>query len=329
MAPSIAILGTGSYAPAKVLTNHELARMVETTDEWITTRTGIRERRIAAHHEPATELAIRAAIAAIADARLTAADIDLLVLATITPDMPMPSSACIAQRKLSLPAHAVCFDLNAACSGFLYALEVARALMAAGRHRHALVIGAEKLSSFVDWQDRSTCVLFGDAAGAVVLGRTPDSRRGILGCNLGADGGDPALLCIPGGGSLNPPSAHSLEHRQHFLKMKGREVYKFAVRVMAESAREILEQHALTADQIACVISHQANRRIIEALAGDLGIPLDRFVINLDRYGNTSAASVPIALDEAWEAGRFGDNDLVLLNACGGGLTWGASLLRW
>jgi len=323
------IVGTGSYVPDRVLTNADLEKMVDTTDEWITTRTGIRERRIAGHHEAATELAIRAAIAAIGDARLTAADIDLLVLATITPDMPMPSSACIAQRKLSLPAHTVCFDVNAACSGFLYALEVARAMMVAGRHRHALVIGAEKLSSFVDWRDRTTCVLFGDAAGAVVLGRGSDPRRGILGCNLGADGGDPALLSIPGGGSLNPPSAHSIEHRQHFLKMKGREVYKFAVRAMAESAREILEQHALTTDQIACVISHQANRRIIEALSDDLGIPMDRFVINLDRYGNTSAASIPLALDEARRAGRIQTGEVALLLAFGAGLTYGSALIRW
>ncbi len=329
MPESIAILGTGSYAPAKVLTNHELARMVDTTDEWIATRTGIRERHIAAHHEPASELAIRAAIAAIADAHLTAGEITLLVLATVTPDMPMPSSACIAQRKLNLPDHAVCFDLNAACSGFLYALEVARALMVSGRHRHALVIGAEKLSSFVDWQDRSTCVLFGDAAGAVVLGRVPEPKRGILGCSLGADGSDPALLCIPGGGSLNPASAHSLEHRQHFLKMKGREVYKFAVRAMAESAREILEQHGLAKDQIACVISHQANRRIIEALSEDLGLPLDRFVINLDRYGNTSAASIPLALDEARRAGRLRPGEVTLLLAFGAGLTYGSALIRW
>ena len=329
MGQPIAILGTGSYAPSRILSNHELAKMVDTTDEWITTRTGIRERRIAGHHEPTSELALRAAIAAIADARLTAADVDLLVFATVTPDMPMPSTACIAQRKLGLPAHAVCFDLNAACSGFLYALEVARAMLAAGRHRHALVIGAEKLSGFLDWQDRSTCVLFGDAAGAVLLGRSPEPDRGILGCSLGADGGDPALLSIPGGGSQNPPSAHSVEHRQHFLKMKGREVYKFAVRAMADAAREILEQHRLTVDQIACVVSHQANRRIIETLSTDLGIPMDRFIINLDRFGNTSAASIPLALDEARRAGRFRPGEITLLLAFGAGLTYGSALIRW
>jgi 3-oxoacyl-[acyl-carrier-protein] synthase-3 len=326
MGQSIAILGTGSHVPAKILSNDELAKTVDTSDDWITTRTGIRERRIAAHHEPTSELAVRAAIA---DARLTAADIDLLVLATVTPDMPMPSTACVVQRKLGLPPHTACFDLNAASAGFLYALEVARAMLAAGRHRHALVIGAEKFSSVVDWQDRSTCVLFGDGAGAVVLGRDADSRRGILGCILGADGGDPALLCIPAGGSLHPASAHTLERRQHFVQMKGREIFKFAVRAMAEAAREILEQHHLTVDQVSCVISHQANRRIIETLSDDLGIPLDRFVINLDRYGNTSAASIPLALDEARRAGRLRPGEVTLLLAFGAGLTYGSALIRW
>ncbi|MFA5057450.1 MAG: beta-ketoacyl-ACP synthase III, partial [Opitutaceae bacterium] len=305
MSSSIAILGTGSYAPTKTVSNHDLAKVVDTSDEWIVTRTGIRERHIAGHHEPTSELAARAASAAIADAKLTAADIDLVVLATVTPDMPMPSTACAVQRKLGISERAMCFDLNAACTGFLYALEVARSLLAAGHHRHALVVGAEKLSSFLDWQDRSTCVLFGDGAGAVVLGRASEPGRGILGCRLGAEGVDPALLCIPGGGTLHPASAHSIEHRQHYVKMKGREVFKMAVRVMAGTAREILEQHGLTADQITWVIPHQANLRIIETLAKDLSLPLDRFIINLDRYGNTSSASIPLALDEARRAGRI------------------------
>jgi 3-oxoacyl-[acyl-carrier-protein] synthase-3 len=329
MGQSIAIVGTGSHVPAKILSNHDLAKTVDTSDEWITTRTGIQERRIAGHHEATSDLAVRAAIAAIADARLTAADIDLLVLATVTPDMPMPSTACLVQRTLGLPAHAACFDLNAACSGFLYALEVGRALMVAGRARHALVIGAEKFSSVVDWQDRSTCVLFGDGAGAVVLGRDPDPGRGILGCHLGASGGDPALLCIPAGGSLHPASAYTIEHRQHFVQMKGPEVFKFAVRAMADAAREILEQHHLTIDQVSCVVAHQANRRIIETLSHDLGIPLERFIINLDRYGNTSAASIPLALDEARRAGRLRPGEITLLLAFGAGLTYGSALIRW
>jgi 3-oxoacyl-[acyl-carrier-protein] synthase-3 len=329
MGPSIAVLGTGSYVPAKIVSNHDLSRLIDTSDEWITTRTGIRERRIAGQHEPCSELAARAGIAAIADAQLTSADIDLVVLATVTPDMPMPSTACVVQHKLGILAHAACFDLNAACTGFLYALEVARAVLATGRGRHALVIGAEKFSGFLDWGDRATCVLFGDAAGAVVLGPSADSQHGILGCNLGAEGGATDLLCIPGGGSLHPPSAHSVKSRQHFVKMKGREVFKSAVRVMAGAAREILEQHGLTADQITWVIPHQANRRIIATLSTDLTIPLERFVINLDRYGNTSAASIPLALDEARRAGRIHTGDLLLLLAFGAGLTYGSALIRW
>lgn len=329
MGPSIAIIGTGSHAPEKILTNTDLARQVDTSDEWITTRTGIRERHIAGHHESTSDLAARAAAAAIADAGLTPADIGLVVVATITPDMPMPSAACLVQRKLGLPAHTVCFDVNAACSGFLYALEVARSMMPAGRHRHALVIGAEKLSAFLNWQDRSTCVLFGDGAGAVVLGPAPGRHHGILGCTLGADGGDPALLCIPAGGSLHPASAHTLEHRQHSIHMKGREVYRFAVRIMAVAAREMLEQHHLTLDEVACVITHQANRRIIETLSQDLRLPLDRFIINLDRFGNTSAASIPLALDEARRAGRLQSGKLSLLLAFGAGLTYGSALIRW
>ncbi|MDD2763880.1 MAG: ketoacyl-ACP synthase III [Opitutaceae bacterium] len=329
MPSSIVILGTGSCAPTKIVSNHDLAKVVDTSDEWIVTRTGIRERHIAGQHEPTSELAARAASAAIADARLTAADIDLVVLATVTPDMPMPSTACAVQRKLGISERAMCFDLNAACTGFLYALDVARSLMAAGHHRHALVIGAEKLSSFLDWQDRSTCVLFGDGAGAVVLGQASEPGRGILGCYLGAEGVDPSLLCIPGGGCLHPASAHSVEHRQHYVKMKGREIFKMAVRVMAGAAREILEQHGLTADQITWVIPHQANLRIIETLAKDLALPLDRFIINLDRYGNTSSASIPIALDEARRAGRIHPGEISLLVAFGGGLTYGSALIRW
>ena len=329
MASAISILGTGSFAPAKVLTNDELARMVDTTDEWIVTRTGIRERRLAGHHEPASELAVRAAAAAVADAGLKPADLDLLIVATLTPDMPMPSTACVVQQKLGVRAHAVCFDLNAACSGFLYGLDVARAMLTAGAHRHALVIGTEKLSGLVDWKDRATCVLFGDAAGAAVLGRSTHAGRGILGCNLGADGRESALLWVPAGGSLHPPTQHTIDHRQHFIKMKGREVYRSAVRVMAEAAREILEQHHLTADQIDCVIPHQANLRIIETLSKDLDIPLHRFFINLERYGNTSAASIPLALDEARRAGRIKAGELTLLLAFGAGLTYGAALIRW
>ncbi len=327
--PTAAVLGTGSCVPARRVTNHDLARMVATSDEWITTRTGIRERRIASHREPTSELADGAARGALAAAGLAPADIDLVIVATVTPDMPMPSTACIVQRRLGIPAAAACFDINAACTGFLYALEIGRSLLAAGQHRHALIIGAEKFSSFLDWEDRSTCVLFGDGAGAVVLGPAPGPARGLLGSRLGSLAGDPALLCIPGGGSLHPPSIQSVEHRQHFVKMKGREVFKHAVRVMAQAAQEILEQHRVAPDEIQWIVPHQANRRIIETLAQDLALPMDRFIINLDRFGNTSAASIPLALDEAARAGRFRPGDLVLIVAFGAGLTYGSALIRW
>jgi 3-oxoacyl-[acyl-carrier-protein] synthase-3 len=326
---STVILGTGSYAPAHILTNAELARRVDTSEEWIVTRTGIRERRIAAAGETCSDLGAKAAAAALADAGLTAADIDLLVVATVTPDTPMPATACFVQAKLGIPANAACFDLNAACSGFLYALDTACAMLASGRYRHALVIGAEKLSSVVDWKDRGTCLLFGDGAGAAVIGRSAKPGIGLIGTRLGALGESADLLQIPGGGSNVPATPESLAAGDHFIKMKGKEVFKLAVRAMDEAARDILEQHNIRADQIACVIPHQANVRIIESIAQYLELPLDRFFINLDRYGNTSAASIPIALDEARRAGRIKTGDLTLLVAFGAGLTYGSALIRW
>ena len=323
-----AILGTGSYAPAKVLTNDDLAQIVDTSDDWILSRTGIRERRLADPGETTSDMAARAAATALADAGLLPAAIDAVIVATMTPDMPMPSTACFVQHKLGIPDHAACFDLNAACSGFLYALDTACALVESGRYRHALVIGAEKISTVLDWQDRTTCVLFGDAAGAVIIGRSARPDAGFLGCNLNANGSVAEILCIPGGGSKLPVSADLLASRQQFIKMKGREVFKIAVRAMEESAREILEQHQLRPDQISCVIPHQANLRIIELIAEYLGITLDRFFINLDRYGNTSAASIPLALDEARRAGRVRAGDLVLMTAFGAGLTYGSALIR-
>lgn len=327
--PSSVILGTGSYTPARVLTNDDLAHMVDTSDEWIRTRTGIRERRIAAADEASSDMGVEAAQRALDDAGLRAADIDLLIVATITPDTPMPACACFVQHKLGVPAHAACFDLNAACSGFLYALDTACALLGSGRYRKALVIGVEKLSNVVDWRDRTTCVLFGDGAGAAVLGLSEAADRGLLGTRLGCDGASADLLCIPNGGSRAPATCESIEARNHCIQMKGREVFKLAVRGMDEAAREILEQHGLRADQISLVIPHQANLRIIEAISEYLELPLDRFFINVDRYGNTSAASIPIALDEARRAGRLRAGDLVLLVAFGAGLTYGSALIRW
>ena len=309
------ILGTGAYVPEKILTNAELARSVDTSDEWILTRTGIRERRIAGEKETTSEMAAAAARAALADAGLTAADIDLIIVATATPDLQTPATACLVQSKIGATPRSACFDLNAACSGFIYALDTAWAMLASGRYRHALVIGAEKLSGIVDWQDRSTCVLFGDGAGAVVLGPARGTGQ-LLGARLYAEGGHTDLLCVRPG-------------PKPVITMKGREVFKVAVREMEDAVRDILEQHQLSAHQISCVIPHQANRRIIEAIAQYLDLPTDRFVVNLDRYGNTSAASIPLALDEARRAGRFQPGDLTLLLSFGAGLTYGSALLRW
>ena len=326
---STVVLGTGSYAPARVLTNAELALTIDTSDEWIRTRSGIRERHIAAPGEHASDMAVHAARQALADAQLSAADIDLLVVATITPDLPMPATACIIQHKLGLSTATACFDLNAACSGFIYALDTACAMIGSGRYRHALVIGVEKLSAIVDWSDRTTCVLFGDGAGAAVIGASPTPGLGLIGTKLGAYGDCVDLLCIPGGGSNAPATAASLAGRDHFIKMKGKEVFKYAVRGMEEAARDILEQHSIPAAQIDLVIPHQANLRIIEAIAQYLELPLDRFFVNLDRYGNTSAASIPIALDEARRSGRIKPGDLTLLVAFVAGLTYGSALLSW
>jgi 3-oxoacyl-[acyl-carrier-protein] synthase-3 len=326
---STVILGTGAYAPARVLTNTELALTIDTSDEWIVSRSGIRERHIAAPGEMTSDMAVHAARLALADAKLQPADIDLLVIATITPDMPMPATACSVQHKLGLSTSTACFDLNAACSGFIYALDTACAMIGSGRYRHALVIGVEKLSSIVDWTDRTTCVLFGDGAGAAVIGASARPAVGLIGAKLGSYGDCVDLLCIPAGGSNTPASTASLASRDHFLKMKGKEVFKYAVRGMEEAARDILEQHGIAANQINLVIPHQANLRIIESIAQYLELPMERFFVNLDRYGNTSAASIPIALDEARRAGRINPGDLTLLVAFGAGLTYGSALIRW
>ncbi len=314
-AQSITIQGTGSYAPERVMTNAELAHSVATSDEWIRTRSGIRERRIAAPGEASSDMAVQAARHALADANARADEIDLLIVATFTPDLPMPSAACIIQNKLGLSPAAACFDLNAACSGFIYALDAGCAMLGSGRYHKALVIGVEKLSPVVDWTDRTTCVLFGDGAGAAVLGVGSEPGRGLLGTNLGTLGDSVELLYIPADG--------------RFIKMKGREVFKAAVRAMEDISRSILEQHGLNGSHIALVIPHQANLRIIETLAEYLEMPMDRFFVNVDRYGNTSAASIPMALDEARRSGRIKQGDLILLVAFGAGLTYGSALIRW
>ncbi len=326
---SVIIAGVGSYAPERILTNEELAKTVDTSDEWIRTRSGIGERRIAGENEACSDMAVHAARAALADAKMSASDIDLLIVATCTPDRPLPSTACIVQHKLGVPAHTTCFDISAACSGFLYAMEIAYGMLITNRYKRALIIGAEKLSTIVDWSDRTTCVLFGDAAGAAVLTKVAQPGIGIIGSDLGADGEFADKLMIHAGGSSCPASAQSVEARQHFIRMNGKEVFKSAVRVMETVCREMMEQHQLTPDQISLVIPHQANIRIIEALAGNLKLPMDKFFVNLDRYGNTSSATIPLALDEARRSGRVKPGDLTLLVAFGAGLTYGAALVRW
>ncbi|HVU17266.1 MAG TPA: beta-ketoacyl-ACP synthase III [Candidatus Didemnitutus sp.] len=326
---SVVIAGVGSYAPAQVVTNEDLSKRVDTSDEWIRTRSGIRERRIAGPDEATSDLAIKAAERALADAKMSAADIDLLIVSTVSADMPLPSAACIVQHRLGIPAHATCFDIAAACSGFLYALEIAYGQLLTNRYKRALIIGAEKLSSVVDWTDRTTCVLFGDAAGAAVLTKVDQPGIGIIGSDLGADGEFVDNLYIPGGGSRCPASAETVAGGKHFIRMNGREVFKSAVRVMETVAREMLEQHNLTPDQVSLVVPHQANIRIIEALADNLKMPKEKFYVNLDRYGNTSSASIPLALDEARRAGRIKPGDLTLMVAFGAGLTYGAALVRW
>lgn len=325
---SVIIKGLGSYAPKRVLTNEELSHMVDTSDEWIKTRTGIRERHIAAPDEASSDLAEKAARAALKDARMDASDLDLIIVATITPDMLFPSTACFVQNKLGIkdiPA----FDISAACSGFLYALELGKNMIRSGPYKNVLVIGAEKLSSITDWKDRTTCVLFGDGAGAAVLSASDKKGYGILGCSLGADGQDYGILHMPAGGSAKPATAETLANREHFLKMQGNAVFKIAVRAMEQCAKEIIQRHGLTTEQISLVIPHQANNRIIEAISQRLEIGMDRFWVNLDSYGNTSSATIPMALSEAHKAGKIKKDDYLLFVSFGAGLTWAATLIKW
>ena len=321
------IVGLGSHVPERVLTNADLERMVDTSDEWITTRTGIRERRIAGPDEATSDLALEAARRAMTDADVGPDDIDLIIVATITPDMPFPSTACLVQRKLG--AHrAASFDIEAACSGFVYALDIGARFVECGTHETVLVIGAEKMSSVVDWTDRNTCVLFGDGAGAAVLRHRP-AGRGLLTTSLGSDGSKAALLELPGGGSVCPATAQSVADRRHFLRMDGKETFKNAVQAMVWASNEVMEGCGVSIDQIRCVIPHQANLRILSAVGERLGASAEQVFVNVDRYGNTSAASVGIALDEAVRSGRVRRGDLVLLVVFGAGLTWGAAVLEW
>lgn len=321
------ITGTGSYLPEKVLTNVDLEKFLDTSDEWIVARTGIRERRVAADGEVTSDLGTHAARRAMEMAGVGPEEIDLIVVGTITGDFPWPATACLIQHKLGA-TRAVAFDVSAACSGFVFALDAAVAKIETGRARRALVIGAEVFTRAVDWQDRNTCVLFGDGAGAVVL-EASDGEAGVLSTHLHTDGACWELLYQPGFGSRNPPSEEGLQQRLPYLHMQGNEVFKVAVRSLSEVANEALAANGLSAGDIDLFIPHQANRRILEAAAKRIGLREEQVYSNVDRYGNTSAASIPIALDEANRAGRVREGDLILLDAFGGGFTWGSALLRW
>jgi 3-oxoacyl-[acyl-carrier-protein] synthase-3 len=321
------ISGVGSYVPAKILTNAELEKMVDTSDEWITTRTGIKERRVAAKNEYTSDMAVKAAQRAMKMAGVTAEQIDLIAVATITPDMPFPSTACLVQQKLGA-RRAAAFDLEAACSGFIYGLEIGQQFIMSRTYDTVLVIGAEKLSSIVNWKDRNTCVLFGDGAGAAVLQNRPNAH-GLLTAVMGADGGKANLLFMPGGGSRCPASLESVTGNLHYLQMEGRETFKNAVQAMCTAAQEALRRCELDISKIKCVIPHQANRRIIDAVGERLGATPEQLFVNVNRYGNTSAASVAIALDEAVASDKVRRGDLILLIVFGAGLTWGAAVIEW
>jgi 3-oxoacyl-[acyl-carrier-protein] synthase-3 len=316
----IGITGLGTHVPERILTNDELSRLVDTTDEWIVERTGIRERRIAAKEEALTDIARPAALAALADAHVEAEEIDLLICATVTPDMMFPTSSALLADELGMP-RAAAYDLLAGCTGFVYALAQAYGMLASGLSRRALVVGGDVLSKILDWEDRSTIVLFGDGAGAVVM--EPVDEGGFLGFELGADGGGGKNLWLPGSGSrhFDDPDSH--------VKMNGREVFRFATRIMVYSAEQILAECGKTVDDIDVYIPHQANKRIIDYAAGKLGIPPDRTVVNVDRYGNTSSGSIPLALTDARAEGRLRDGALILMTGMGAGLTWGSALIEW
>lgn len=321
------ITGVGAYVPAKILTNADLEKMVETSDEWITTRTGIKERHIAAEGEFTSDLGAEAARRAMKMAGVTADQLDLIIVATITPDMPFPSTACLIQHKLGAK-RAAAFDLEAACSGFIYALEIGQQFIMSRTYETVLVIGAEKLSAITDWKDRNTCVLFGDGAGAAIL-QNRQGAHGLLTAVMGADGGKADLLFMPGGGSRCPATVDSLSARLHFLRMEGKETFKNAVQAMQTAAEEALRRCEINISQIKCIIPHQANRRIIDAVGDRLGAKPEQLFVNVNKFGNTSAASVAIALDEAVSSGRVQHGDLILLVVFGAGLTWGAAVIEW
>lgn len=322
----ISITGIGSHTPARVMTNVELAALVDTSDEWIVERTGIRERRVAGPDEALSDVSLPAAKAALERAGLEASAVDLIIVATVTPDMLFPSTGAILADRLGAK-DAAAYDLSAGCTGFVYALVQAHGMVAGGLARNALVIGGDVLSKVVDWTDRSTCVLFGDGAGAVVLERVDEG--GFLGFELGVDGSGGPQLYLPAGGSRAPATAETVATGQHFAKMNGREVFKFAARVLVDSAEKVLNECGVAVDDVDVYVPHQANVRIIEHARRKLGIPEERTVVNVDRYGNTSSGSIPLALGDAEADGRLAPGELVLMTGMGAGLTWGSALIEW
>ena len=321
------IIATGSYVPDTVVTNHDLEKIVDTSDEWIVSRTGIRERRIAGKDMATSDLATKAALMALKSSNLTAQELDMIIVSTVTPDMNFQSTACLVQRNIGA-VNASAFDLEAACAGFIYGMVVAAQFIKTSVCRYAMVSGAECLSKFVNWKDRNTCVLFGDGAGAVILGRVEDDY-GILSHILGADGKGADLLALEAGGSRKPASIETVEKQLHYIHMDGSEVFKFAVRIMASMSEKVVRNAGLSRDDVDYLIPHQANIRIIEAARKRLELPEDRVYVNLDRYGNMSAASIPVALDEAVRRGRIKKNDNIVMVGFGGGLTWAACAVRW
>jgi 3-oxoacyl-[acyl-carrier-protein] synthase-3 len=321
------ILGTGSELPAKVVTNRDLEKMVDTSDEWITVRTGIKERRVLEEGKGNADMAFEAAKRALSDAGMEGKDLDAIIMGTVSPDYPFPSSACVLEDMLGA-RNAFSFDVSAACSGFLNAISVADLYIRAGKINNALVVGSDTLSRRLNWQDRTTCILFGDGAGAVVLGAS-ENGSGILSTKLRTDGAYAKTLYVPAGGSLKPATPQTVRNNEHTITMNGKEVFKIAVRSMEEISRQALEEAGVTIEQVSLVVPHQANKRIIVALAERLGVPMERVMVNLEKYGNTSAASIPVALDEARKQGRIKAGDIVLINAFGAGFAWGASVIRF
>jgi len=322
---SVGILGIGSYLPEKILTNRDLEKIVDTSDEWILTRTGIRERRICEKNQATSDIATIAAKRALEDANVKPEEIDCIILATITPDTLCPSTACYVQNNIGA-INAAAFDINAACSGFIFGATIGKSMIIAGTAKKVLVIGTETLSKFTNWQDRTTCILFGDGAGAAVIGEV-EKGRGFLAEEIKTDGSLTELIIIQAGGSRLPASPETVSNGKHTVTMKGNEVFKVAVKSMTDSLKNAINKSGYSIQDIKCVIPHQANIRIIEAIARRLDVPIERFYINLDKYGNTSAATIPIALDEAVKEGKIKRGDLIAFVAFGGGLTWGASVL--